>query len=97
MDLLNFNSVENVPGYEARAALTANSASVFKKDVDIVSAILDDGLNYILWGGDNQMIFHVLDLIVKDETLATEVSQYRNLYCPKKTIVIQQKRAPSHC
>ena len=35
MDLLNFNSVENVPGFEARAAFTLNSATVFKEDVDI--------------------------------------------------------------
>ena len=29
MDFLNFNSVENVPGYDARAAFTVNSASIF--------------------------------------------------------------------
>ena len=33
---LNFNSVENLPGFEARAAFTVNSASVFREDVDIV-------------------------------------------------------------
>ncbi len=44
---LNFNSVvidnvamlpsiETLPGYEARAAFTVNSASVFKEDVDIL-------------------------------------------------------------
>ena len=27
---LNYNSVETLPGYEARAAFTVNSASVFK-------------------------------------------------------------------
>lgn len=68
---LNFNSVENVPGYEVRAAFTVNSASVFKEDVDIVPTIVDDSLSYIPWGGDNQMPFHILDLIEKDETLAT--------------------------
>ena len=68
---LNFNSVENVPGYEARAAFTVNSASVFKEDVDIVPTVVDDSLSYIPWGGDNQMPFHILDLIEKDETLAT--------------------------
>ncbi|MDE6536765.1 MAG: hypothetical protein K2M13_01825 [Muribaculaceae bacterium] len=40
MDLLytdlNFNSVENLPGFEARAAFSINSASVFRDDVDIV-------------------------------------------------------------
>lgn len=68
---LNYNSVENVPGYEARAAFTINSASVFKEDVDIVPTIVDDSLSYIPWGGDNQMPFNILDLIEKDETLAT--------------------------
>lgn len=68
---LNFNSVESVPGYEARAAFTVNSASVFKEDVDIVPTIIDDSLSYIPWGGDNQMPFDILNLIEKDETLAT--------------------------
>ena len=38
---LNYNSVETLPGYEARAAFTVNSASVFKEDVDIVPTIVD--------------------------------------------------------
>ena len=41
---LNFNSVENLPGFEARAAFTVNSASVFREDVDIVLNIVDDTL-----------------------------------------------------
>lgn len=36
MDFLNFNSVETLPGYEARATFTVNSSSVFKKEIDIV-------------------------------------------------------------
>lgn len=32
---LNFNSVETLPGFNARAAFQVNSASVFKEDVDI--------------------------------------------------------------
>lgn len=35
MNLLNFNSVETLPGYKARAAFQVNSASVFREDVDI--------------------------------------------------------------
>lgn len=46
MDSLNYNSVENIPGYEARAAFTVNSSSVFKEDVDIVPTIVDDTLLY---------------------------------------------------
>lgn len=68
---LNFNSVETLPGYEARAAFTVNSSSVFKEDVDIVPTIVDDTLSYIPWGGDNQMPFDLLALVEKDETLAT--------------------------
>jgi hypothetical protein len=29
---INFNSVETLPGYNARAAFTVNSSSVFKED-----------------------------------------------------------------
>ena len=43
---LNFNSVETRPGYQARAAFTVNSASVFKEDVDIVPTVVDDTLSY---------------------------------------------------
>ena len=68
---LNFNSVETLPGFEARAAFTVNSSSVFKEDVDIVPTIVDDSLSYIPWGGDNQMPFDLLTLVEKDETLAT--------------------------
>ena len=71
MDFLNYNSVERLPGYEARAEFTVNSASVFKEDVDIVPTIVDDTLSYVPWGGDNQMPFDLLALIEKDETLAT--------------------------
>ena len=49
---INLNSVENLPGYEARAAFTVNSQSVFKEDVDIVPTIIDDTLSYVPWGGD---------------------------------------------
>ena len=51
---LNFNSVvtDNVamlpmPGFEARATITVNSASVFREDVNIVSTVVDDTLSYI--------------------------------------------------
>lgn len=68
MDFLNYNSVETLPGYEARAAFTVNSASVFKEDVDIMPTIVDDTLSYVPWGGDTQMPFDLLALVEKDET-----------------------------
>lgn len=70
-DDLNFSSVEQLPGLEARAAFTVNSQSVFREDTDIVPTIIADKLSYIPWGGDNQMPFDILDLIEKDETLTT--------------------------
>ena len=71
MDFLNFSSVEDLPGFNARAIFKVNSSSVFKEDVDIVPTIIDDKLSYIPWGGDNQMPLDILSLIEKDETLAT--------------------------
>ena len=76
MDLLytdlNFNSVENLPGFEARAAFTVNSASVFREDVDIVPTIVDDSLSYVPWGGDNNMPFDILKLIEDGEQTGVE-------------------------
>ena len=57
---LNFNSVENLHGFEARAAFTVNSVSVFCENVDIVPSVVDDSLSYVPWGGDNQMPFNLL-------------------------------------
>ncbi len=68
---LNYNSVETLPGFEARAAFTVNSATIFREEVDIVPTIVDDTLSYVPWGGDNQMPFDLLSLVEKDETLAT--------------------------
>ncbi len=68
---LNYNSVESLPGYDARAAFTVNSSTVFKEDVDITPTILSGKHSYIPWGGDNQMPFDILALVEKDETLAT--------------------------
>ena len=48
-DNLNYNSVENVPGFEARAAFTVNSATVFKEDVDIPQPEKIDGFKFFKW------------------------------------------------
>ena len=71
MDTLSYNSIENIPGVEARAAAFTTSTEVFKEDVDIIPTVINDKLSYIPWGGDNEMPYHVLDLIEKDETLST--------------------------
>lgn len=64
---LNFNSIETLPGFEARAAFSVNSSSVFKEDVDIVPIIVDDTLSYIPRSGDSQMPFDLLALVEKAE------------------------------
>ena len=55
---LNFDSVENLPVFEARAAFTVNSVSVFCENMDIVPTVVDDSLSYVPWGGDNQPLAH---------------------------------------
>jgi len=51
---LNFSSVEQLPGLEARAAFTVNSQSVFREDTDIVPTLINGKLSYIPWGCDKQ-------------------------------------------
>lgn len=81
MDLLfsqlNFNSLENLPGYEARAAFAVNSFSVFNEGVDNVPTIVDVH-SYVPWGCDNQMPFDLLTIVEKYETLAYQFC--RNLW-----------------
>ncbi|MBQ1736869.1 MAG: hypothetical protein II040_01365, partial [Muribaculaceae bacterium] len=48
-----------------------DSGKVFKEDVDIVPTIIDKSLSYIPWGSDNNMPYHIINLIESDETLAT--------------------------
>lgn len=68
---LNYNSVENLPTMKARAVFQVNSASVFKEDIDILPVSISDKLQYIPWGGDNNMPYDILQLIEDDETLST--------------------------
>jgi hypothetical protein len=52
--VINFNSVEDLPGLNARAIFKVDSSSIFKEDTDIVPTIIDKRLSYIPWGGYNQ-------------------------------------------
>lgn len=45
MDMLSYNSIENIPGVEARAAAFTTSTEVFKEDVEICAQILGITLN----------------------------------------------------
>lgn len=51
MDSLNYNSVETLPGFAAKAAFTVSSQSVFREDVDIVPIVVADNLAYVPWSG----------------------------------------------
>ena len=68
---LQFNSVETIANLNALAAFQVDSGKVFKEDTDIVPVIIDKNLSYVPWGGDNNMPYHILELIESDETLAT--------------------------
>ena len=67
----SFTSIEQLPNINAAVAFVPDSSHVFKDDVDIVPITLTDGLQYVPWGADNQMPYHVLDMIERDETLST--------------------------
>ena len=71
MDSLNFSSVENIPTLKARAAFSVNSAAVFREDTDTSPMVIDGKLAYMPWGADDKMPYDILDLIERDETLAT--------------------------
>lgn len=66
---LVLSSVEQLPN--AAAAFTVDSAKVFRDDGDIIPITLSENLQYMPWGGDNQMPYHILDMIEADETLST--------------------------
>lgn len=72
MEGVVFNSVESfsvAPG--VAAVFSQPSASVFREDRDIVPLKVSDDVEIIPWGGDNQLPFRIIDMIEKDETLAT--------------------------
>lgn len=65
-------SVEDLPGFSASAVFTTrSSSSVFREQGEISPTPLSDSLSYMPWGANNNMPFDILDLIERDETLAT--------------------------
>ena len=64
-------SIENIPGVEALAAFTSDSSAVFKETTDTIPRKLNDKMEYMPWGRDNQMPYDILKLIEDDETLST--------------------------
>lgn len=67
----SFSSIETIPTINAKAAFLQDSSKVFREDEDTVPTVIDDKTSYIPWGDDNELPYHVLDLIEKDETLNT--------------------------
>lgn len=47
------------------------SGSVFREDDDITPLHVSDEISVMPWGADNQLPFRIIDLIEKDETVAT--------------------------
>ena len=68
---LSFSSVVQMPNAKGTALFVTDSSKVFKDDTDISPITLTDGTQYIPWGGDNLMPYHILEMIEKDETLST--------------------------
>ena len=66
-----YSSVEQMPEAKGTALFVTDSSKVFKDDIDISPVTLTDGTQYMPWGGDNMMPYHILDMIEKDETLST--------------------------
>lgn len=67
---LVYSSIEEL-SVNASVVFVDSTTSVFRDDIDIVPVTLSDGTKYVPWGGDNNMPYHILNLIEKDETLST--------------------------
>ena len=65
------SSFEQLPTASASVAFTVDSGKVFREDGEIVPVTLSNGIQYMPWGGDNLLPYHVLDMIESDETLST--------------------------
>ncbi len=64
-------SVEFIPTAKANALFVSDAGNVFREQRDITPSHVGDHIDYIPWGGDNQMPFDILDLFEQDETLST--------------------------
>ncbi len=47
------------------------TSEVFKEEHEVAPVWINDRMQYVPWGADNQMPFNIIDLIESDETLAT--------------------------
>lgn len=64
MDSLLYNSIENIPGINAKAIFKVDSSTVFKEDAEMITPVpVDEHLAYMPWGGDNLMPYNIISLI----------------------------------
>ena len=66
-----FTSVDDIPGLEAKAVFTVDSAQVFREDREIAPLVIDSGLSVMPWGANNRMPHDIISKVEDDETLAT--------------------------
>ncbi len=71
LEVVSFSSVEQMPNAKGAALFITDSSKVFKDDIDIAPVTLTGGTQYMPWGGDNLMPYHILEMVEKDETLST--------------------------
>ena len=67
----NTFTVRTIPGTHAAVAFSPKTSEVFKEEHEVAPVRINDRMQYIPWGADNQMPFRIIDLIESDETLAT--------------------------
>ncbi len=67
----NTFTVRAIPGARAAAAFMPKTSEVFKEEHEVAPVWINDKMQYVPWGADNQMPFGIIDLIESDETLAT--------------------------
>ena len=67
----NTFTVRTIPGTHAAVAFSPKTSEVFKEEHEVAPVWINDRMQYIPWGADNQMPFRIIDLIESDETLAT--------------------------
>lgn len=68
---IDYTSVEQLPNAGASVVFSVDSTQVFKEDTEIAPITLTDGTQYMPWGADDNLPYHILELIEKDETLST--------------------------
>ena len=64
-------SIAQIPGYHGLAAFITDSRSVFREQNDIQPVVLDKNKVFMPWGADNELPYHVLDMVEQDETMTT--------------------------